>query len=185
MLGVIIGLLIVYAAMLLVPSDSGAHTPRPIACDIARDQAPPGQKWRAQQVCIAAQRKHVADHVAAVRIATVTRACLRTGYRVLGVGMCRAIATVKPAWATSWYYHELLDRESSGSTNAVNERSGACGSFQRLPCPWHYYGGTSAPGDDRTYSSALQQTRNGVHYIEDRYGDPAGAITFHNANGYY
>lgn len=170
---------------LLLTDTAEAHTPQPIACQIAWKAAPVGGKWQARQRCVAAQKSHVREHRVAARVAEATRMCLRTGYRVLSSGMCRAIATVKPSWASSWAYHELLDRESGGDPNAVNESSGACGAFQRLKCPWRYYGGTSSPRDDRVHATPLEQTRNGVRYIVGRYGSPAAAIRFHDANGWY
>lgn len=171
--------------LLVTASNADAHTPNPVACDIARDAAKPGEKYRAQQLCIRAQRVHTKKHIAEARIAAATRACLAVRGSNMGVRLCSAIATVKPAWANSWALHRLLWHESSWSTNAVNEGSGACGAFQRLPCPWGYYGGTTAPGDDRVYSTALQQARNGLGNIQSRYRTPDAAYGHWVSYGWY
>lgn len=191
-----VGMLV--GVMLAAPSDAQAHTPRPVACTIAWQQAPAGSKWTTKQRCIAAQRRHVNMHVAAIRIAKATRACLRYPSG-MGTGMCRAIATVEPAWATSWAYHELLRRESTWDPNAVNDSSDACGAFQRLVkrslahhrggrgCPWAFtvIGWRGQRRIEVVHATPLEQTINGVAYIKGRYGSPEAAVRFHNNNNYY
>lgn len=172
-------------SLLTYVDETEAHTPRPIACQFAWDAAPAGSKWRARQICLRGQARHRANHARAIAVAAAIRRCLTVRGSDMGTGLCSAIAQVRPGWADSWAYHELLRRESGWNTNAVNERSGACGSHQRLPCPWSYSGGSSSASDDRVYSTALQQARNGVRYIEARYGTPAHALAYHDSVGWY
>lgn len=195
-IGLTIGLLLGF--FVIGPAVAEAHTPRPIACQIAWQQAPVGEKWTAKQRCIAAQRRHVNMHATAIRIAKVTRACVRYPSG-MGTGMCRAIATVEPAWATSWAYHELLRRESTWDPNAVNDSSDACGAFQRLVkrsqahprggrgCPWAFtvVGWRNGKRIEVVHATPLEQTINGVAYIKGRYGSPDAAVLFHNANNHY
>lgn len=56
--GFTVGLIIGLVAAPLVTGESQAHVPRPEACEIAWEQAPPGAKWAAQQRCVAAQIRH-------------------------------------------------------------------------------------------------------------------------------
>lgn len=184
LIAVFVAFALINVLLLVTASTADAHTPNPRACQLAWEQAPAGEKWAARVRCERMQRRHVAWHQQERRIAAARAACLRMRSG-MGSGMCDAIARVRPAWGTNSAYHELLRRESGWSTNAVNERSGACGSFQRLPCPWRYYGGSSRPDDDRVYSTPLQQTKNGVRYIAGRYGSPERAIVHHNARGWY
>lgn len=103
----------------------------------------------------------------------------------MGASVCSALAWTRREWAANRALHELLRRESSWSPNAVNESSGACGLFQRLPCPWEYYGGGGGAADDRVYATALAQAHNGVRYIDGRYGTPERALAFHDSHNWY
>lgn len=118
-------------------------------------------------------------------------ACLAVPGSNMSLTVCTALVdairknAVPKAWAWSPALHELLRRESTWNPNAVNEDSGACGLFQRLPCPWSYHGGNAGPSDDWVRATPLQQARNGLGYITGRYGTPDAALAFHNANGWY
>lgn len=67
---------------------------------------------------------------------------------------------------------EIAMRESTMNPNAVNASSGAQGLFQGLGKSWS--GG-----------SVEEQTKGAKQYMIDRYGSTSGALSFHNANGYY
>lgn len=133
--------------------------------------------------CIAAAIQHTADH----QIAISAQACINVPGSNMSRTSCRALASAafeidRAAWAADPAMHELLRRESTWSPNAVNDKSGACGLFQRLPCPW-----PSSTSPDWVGATPLVQARNGVRYIRDRdgYGSPARALDFHDANGWY
>lgn len=68
--------------------------------------------------------------------------------------------------------YQLWDAESGWSPWAVNSSSGACGIPQQHPC--------SLP-----LGQARPQIRWGLGYIAGRYGTPAGAWAFFNANDWY
>jgi hypothetical protein len=74
----------------------------------------------------------------------------------------------------------LAKHESTWNPNAVNGDSGACGWFQRYPCPWRY-----STDPDVVHADALEQALNGYRYIVHRYRTPHGAIVYHNAHGSY
>lgn len=183
-LGTAIILLCAALALQQYVAEAEAHTPPSSACTAVWQAAPPGSKWDAKVACLKAQKRHAAEH----RIATTTRRCVARPSG-MGWGLCRAIAMVRPAWATNTAYHELLRRESTWNPNAINDSSGACGAFQRLqmrpspPCPWR----TSGRGTrrERVYATPLVQTQNGVRYILGRYGSPEAALRFHDRVGWY
>lgn len=136
--------------------------------------------------CQAVAKRHALEH----RIRIAAKRCRDVRGSVIGRSVCAALARAAverrvDAWSWSPALHELLRRESSGSPNAVNEGSGACGLFQRWRCPWRYYGGTASPHDDRVHASTITQTRNGLRYIAGRYGSPDAALRYHNAAGSY
>lgn len=73
------------------------------------------------------------------------------------------------------YFEELITRESGWNPYAINQSSGACGLGQSLPCSkmgvelWDYDG----------------QIQWIVSYVENRYGDPASALSFWDEHGWY
>ncbi|MFJ3926662.1 transglycosylase SLT domain-containing protein [Streptomyces sp. NPDC090022] len=76
-------------------------------------------------------------------------------------------------------FSEIIDRESTWNYKAVNSSSGAYGLVQALPGSKM----ASAGADWRT--NPATQIKWGLNYMEDRYGSPCAALTFHNANGWY
>jgi len=86
--------------------------------------------------------------------------------------------TIPDSWPSNWALHELLRRESGWNPNAINASSGACGLFQRLPCPWPV-----SPG--RVHATVQVEAANGFRYVLVRYGSPSAALAFHNAAGWY
>jgi hypothetical protein len=158
-------------ALLWIAEDAPAHTFKPGACYAASDRP----------ACAAYVRRHIAAH----HRQALVDACLAVRGSGMGRALCTAIIDVRPAWGTNRALHELLRRESTWNLNAVNESGGACGAFQRQPCPWSSYGGTSSPLDDRVYASAATQARNGIGNIASRYGTPERALAAHDAQGWY
>lgn len=73
------------------------------------------------------------------------------------------------------YVAELLARESTWSSRAVNPSSGACGLFQALPC--------SKMGCK--LGDAECQLIWGEGYVLNRYGTFKEALEFHDRNGWY
>lgn len=112
---------------------------------------------------------------------------------VSGMSFANCVALSKaaldmPDVPNSWPYnaalHELLRRESTWSPNAVNDGSGACGLFQRLPCPWKY----RAADPERVYATPYVQAKNGYRYIlysVQGYGTPEAALAAHDEQGWY
>lgn len=72
----------------------------------------------------------------------------------------------------------LIQKESSWNPLAQNPRSSAFGLFQFLDSTWGTVGG------HRTDNPGLQ-AQFGLRYIQRRYGDPLGALNFHNRNNWY
>lgn len=68
---------------------------------------------------------------------------------------------------------KLAIRESGCSSGAINSSSGACGSFQSLPC-----GKWGSPGTD-------QYLRGAINYSKSRYGGFVGALNHSLANNWY
>ena len=65
---------------------------------------------------------------------------------------------------------KLWEMESSWNPKAKNPHSTAFGIWQ---------------GITETSKDPIEQVRNGVRYIERRYGSACNALTFHYANGWY
>lgn len=90
---------------------------------------------------------------------------------------------VEARWgAGQWpFFNDLVMRESGWDPSAVNPSSGAAGLAQALPPSKYPPGAWPYTGK----SSAVKQLQWMVNYISGRYGNPAGAIAFHNANNWY
>ena len=162
--------------------DAQAHTVTAGQCWHVATVYPADARPGMRSTCTRLASRHANAHVI---LAARNRCLAMNGRDGLGWGACDALARVRPVWAASEALHELLRRESGWSPNAVNEGSGACGLFQRLPCPWSYYGGRPEPGDDRVYANPRLQVANGVRYIDSRYGTPVQALNHHNRMGWY
>lgn len=72
----------------------------------------------------------------------------------------------------------LVQKESSWNPKADNPTSSAYGLFQFLDSTRSAYGINLG-------SSVYDQVVAGAQYIKDRYGSPAKALAFHNANNWY
>jgi hypothetical protein len=71
----------------------------------------------------------------------------------------------------------IFTRESGWNPNAQNPTSTAYGIPQFLNSTWAQYGGkTDVPAE---------QIKDGIRYMVDRYGSPAGAASFWNRNHWY
>lgn len=77
------------------------------------------------------------------------------------------------AWA------EVIKLESNGTISDTNSSSGAYGIAQFIDGAGEYaeYGGNS--------TSVVGELTAMANYIEQRYGNPSAALTFHLANGWY
>ncbi len=183
MKGVLTTIALSIAALVFAPSAQAASKP----CMQVWQAAPAGHKYEARKECLNN-----------LQVARVTRACIqmRSG---MGSRVCRAIAMVRPAWATNAAYHDLIGRESGYDPNAVNDNSDACGLGQRLVsgdaihprggrgCPWAFkvVGYRGHHRVERVYATPLAQTKDVVSYISGRYGTPEAAISHHNSVGWY
>ncbi|MEU6758797.1 transglycosylase SLT domain-containing protein [Streptomyces sp. NPDC046685] len=76
-------------------------------------------------------------------------------------------------------FSNIINQESTWNYKAVNSSSGAYGLVQALPGSKM----ASAGADWRT--NPATQIKWGLNYMEDRYGSPCAAWTFHQANGWY
>ncbi|AQT74185.1 MULTISPECIES: transglycosylase SLT domain-containing protein [Streptomyces] len=76
-------------------------------------------------------------------------------------------------------FSNIINQESTWNYLAVNKSSGAYGLVQALPGSKM----ASAGADWRT--NPATQIKWGLNYMEDRYGSPCAAWTFHQANGWY
>lgn len=76
-------------------------------------------------------------------------------------------------------FSNIINQESTWNYLAVNKSSGAYGLVQALPGSKM----ASAGADWRT--NPATQIKWGLNYMEDRYGSPCQAWTFHQANGWY
>ncbi|MER5872616.1 transglycosylase SLT domain-containing protein [Streptomyces sp. NPDC002044] len=76
-------------------------------------------------------------------------------------------------------FSKIINQESTWNYKAVNSSSGAYGLVQALPGSKM----ASAGADWRT--NPATQIKWGLNYMEDRYGGPCQAWTFHQANGWY
>lgn len=82
-------------------------------------------------------------------------------------------------WGDQWgALDELVQRESSWNPNAQNPTSTAFGLFQFLDSTWDGVGASKT-------SDPAAQARAGLAYIKQRYGSPAAALAFHDANNWY
>lgn len=74
---------------------------------------------------------------------------------------------------------KVINLESNGTINDTNSTSGAYGIAQFIDGPSEYaqYGGNA--------TSVTGELTAMANYIEQRYGTPSAALSFHLANGYY
>lgn len=80
-----------------------------------------------------------------------------------------------PQWEA---LHRLVMKESGYNPTAQNPTSTAYGIFQFLNKTWGNYGAQKT-------SDPAAQTRAGLNYIAQRYGDPSRALNFHLRNNWY
>ncbi|MCB5182291.1 transglycosylase SLT domain-containing protein [Streptomyces antimicrobicus] len=76
-------------------------------------------------------------------------------------------------------FSNIVNQESTWNYKAVNPSSGAYGLVQALPGSKM----ASAGADWRT--NPATQIQWGLNYMNERYGSPCAAWTFHQANGWY
>ncbi|OKK20798.1 transglycosylase domain-containing protein [Streptomyces sp. CB00455] len=76
-------------------------------------------------------------------------------------------------------FSNIINQESTWNYKAVNSSSGAYGLVQALPGSKM----ASAGADWRT--NPATQIKWGLNYMNDRYGSPCSAWSFHQANGWY
>ncbi|MFJ4778661.1 transglycosylase SLT domain-containing protein [Streptomyces sp. NPDC088762] len=76
-------------------------------------------------------------------------------------------------------FSNIVNQESTWNYKAVNSSSGAYGLVQALPGSKM----SSAGADWRT--NPATQIKWGLNYMNERYGSPCGAWSFHQANGWY
>jgi hypothetical protein len=79
------------------------------------------------------------------------------------------------------FFNDLVMRESGWDPTAVNASSGAAGLAQALPPSKYPPGAWPYTGK----SSAVKQLQWMISYIQGRYGNPAGAIAWHNSHNWY
>lgn len=72
----------------------------------------------------------------------------------------------------------LWTEESHFNPKALNMSSHAYGIAQFLPTTWANYNLKKAVG-------AVDQVKDGLRYIQSRYGSPCNALSFHNVHGWY
>lgn len=84
---------------------------------------------------------------------------------------------VKAKWGPEEWgsFEELIMRESGWNPYSINQSSGACGLGQSLPC-------NKMKADLWDYEAQLNWI---VSYISQRYGTPAKALQYHEAQGWY
>ncbi len=76
-------------------------------------------------------------------------------------------------------FDAIVAKESGWNHKATNASSGAYGLVQALPASKM----ASAGSDYRT--NPATQAKWGVKYMNDRYGSPCAALSFHKANNWY
>jgi TP901 family phage tail tape measure protein len=107
------------------------------------------------------------------------------GYSGSTSGPLQAIARrmVESRWGPrQWsFFDELVQRESGWNPRAVNPSSGAAGLAQALPPSKYPPGAWPYEGKE----SAVKQLQWMVNYVAERYGNPAGAIRWHDAHNWY
>uniref|UniRef100_A0AAU2JV69 Transglycosylase SLT domain-containing protein n=1 Tax=Streptomyces sp. NBC_00049 TaxID=2903617 RepID=A0AAU2JV69_9ACTN len=95
------------------------------------------------------------------------------------VAQVKAIAQQMVPASQFQCFSKIINQESTWNYKAVNSSSGAYGLVQALPGSKM----ASAGADWRT--NPATQIKWGLNYMEDRYGSPCAAWTFHQANGWY
>ncbi|MGQ4386843.1 aggregation-promoting factor C-terminal-like domain-containing protein [Streptomyces sp. SAS_270] len=76
-------------------------------------------------------------------------------------------------------FSKIVEHESGWDVNATNASSGAYGLVQALP------GSKMATAGSDWKTNAKTQIKWGLDYMNGRYGSPAGAWNFWQANGWY
>ncbi|MFB8771197.1 aggregation-promoting factor C-terminal-like domain-containing protein [Streptomyces broussonetiae] len=76
-------------------------------------------------------------------------------------------------------FSKIVQHESGWDVDATNPSSGAYGLVQALP------GSKMASAGSDWKTNAKTQIEWGLNYMNDRYGSPAGAWDFWQANGWY
>lgn len=76
-------------------------------------------------------------------------------------------------------FSKIVQHESNWDVNAINASSGAYGLVQALP------GSKMASAGSDWKTNAETQIKWGLDYMNSRYGSPAGAWAFWQANGWY
>ncbi|MFD3935380.1 transglycosylase SLT domain-containing protein [Streptomyces sp. NPDC058611] len=95
------------------------------------------------------------------------------------VAQVKALAQQMVPAAQFQCFSKIINQESTWNYKAVNSSSGAYGLVQALPGSKM----ASAGADWRT--NPATQIKWGLNYMEDRYGGPCQAWSFHQANGWY
>lgn len=115
---------------------------------------------------------------------SVTIPDVPAGGKVYGQISYDQVAAIGKAkgWNTAqindWFYH-LIPSESNGTLNATNPKSHAYGVAQGITGPsWYRDHG----GDAGTVTGQLTAMAN---YIDQRYGDPSAAWSFHQQHNWY
>jgi hypothetical protein len=76
-------------------------------------------------------------------------------------------------------FSSIVERESGWNVSATNSSSGAYGLVQALP------GSKMASAGSDWKTNAATQIKWGLDYMKSRYGSPAAAWKFWQANGWY
>ncbi|MER5718814.1 MULTISPECIES: transglycosylase SLT domain-containing protein [unclassified Streptomyces] len=76
-------------------------------------------------------------------------------------------------------FSKIVEHESNWDVDATNSSSGAYGLVQALP------GSKMATAGSDWKTNAETQIKWGLDYMNSRYGSPAGAWSFWQANGWY
>ncbi|MFD7459102.1 MULTISPECIES: transglycosylase SLT domain-containing protein [unclassified Streptomyces] len=76
-------------------------------------------------------------------------------------------------------FSKIVEHESGWDVDATNPSSGAYGLVQALP------GNKMAAAGSDWQTNAKTQIKWGLDYMKSRYGSPAGAWSFWQANGWY
>ncbi|MET7472791.1 transglycosylase SLT domain-containing protein [Streptomyces sp. NPDC005648] len=84
-----------------------------------------------------------------------------------------------PSAAQYSAFNNIVEHESGWNVTATNSSSGAYGLVQALP------GSKMASAGSDWKTSAKTQIEWGLNYMNARYGSPAGAWAFWQANGWY
>jgi hypothetical protein len=88
------------------------------------------------------------------------------------VSIGRSLAAARGWTGGQWSaLYALWSRESGWDPTAMNSSSGACGIPQFVPC--------------RDWGDTRAQIRDGLAYIEGRYGSPSAALAHSDAYGWY